>query len=246
MLCHPFCVSGSKGKRGVWERHGENGGFTLVELLVVIAIVSVLVTATVAISRSMVLRAKEAGSMSNMRNIGLALHSYAGENGGRYPETSHTVTLDHAWIAALEDYLGEYDQTRVCPADPRGKERLAAGGTSYILNSFLFVPEIDSWGELIGPPMNRPSMIPEPSRTLLAFVCSNAFGPGPGNDHTHSNLWSSWSSVRADVAVDRFGSGSGARSNYLYADGRVEAITAAQMKRKTQSGKNIALPPGLP
>ena len=228
------------------ERRGVDGGFTIVELLVVIAIISVLVTATVAISRSMVLRAKEAGSMSNMRNIGLALQSYAGEYGGRYPETSHTASLDRAWIAALEDYLGEYDETRVCPADPRGKQRLDAGGTSYILNSFLFVPETDSWGEPIGPPLNRPSLIPDPGRTLLAFVCSDSFGPGPGNDHTHSNLWSSWSAVTADVAVDRFGGGTGGRSNYLYADGRVESVAAAVMKGKTQAGTNIALPPVLP
>lgn len=184
--------------------------------------------------------------MSNLRNIGLAMQSYTGENGGKYPETSHTVSLDQAWIAALEDYLGEYDKTRICPADPRGQERLDAGGTSYILNSFLFVPETDAWGDPIGPPLNRPSAIPDPSRTFLAFVCSENIGPGPGNDHTHSNLWASWSGVTADVAVERFGGGNGGRSNYLFADGRVESITAAAMKRKTDSGINIALPPGLP
>lgn len=221
-------------------------GFTLVELLVVIAIVAVLVTATATVSRSLVLRAKEAGCMSNMRGIGIALQSYVGDNGGRYPETSHTASLDQAWIAALEDYLGEYDDTRICPADPRGKERREAGGTSYILNSFLFVPETDAFGEPIGPPLNRPSAIPDPARTLLAFVCSDSIGPGPGNDHTHSNLWTSWSGVTADVAVDRFGGGDGSRSNYLYADGRVESIAAAVMKRKTNSGTNIAMPPGLP
>lgn len=245
-MWHPFGVIAKLRETSLWKHRGRVGGFTLVELLVVIAIVGVLVTATVMASRSFVLRAKEAASMSNMRNIGLALQSYAGENGGKYPETSHTVMLDHAWIAALEGYLGDYDETRVCPADPRGKERLAAGGTSYILNSFLFVPESDAFGEPIGPALNRPALIPEPSRTLLAFVCSDRIGPGPGNDHTHSNLWSSWSGVTADVAVERFGGGSGARSNYLFADGRVEAIASAVMKRKTNSGTNIALPPGLP
>ncbi len=226
-------------------------GFTLVELLVVIAIITVLATATVAVSRSLILKGKQAGSTSNMRNIGLALQSYADDNGGKYPETSHTVTLDHAWIAALEDYLGEYDDTRVCPADPRGKERRDAGGTSYILNSFLFVPETDAWGDPIGAPMNRPAAIPDPARTLLAFICSDGIGPGPGNDHTHSNLWWSWAGVTADVAVGRFGGGSGdpagakGSSIYLYADGRVDSITALSVKRKTESGINIAQPPGL-
>jgi len=224
-------------------------GFTLVELLVVMAILAVLVTATVTVSRSLILRAKESSCMSNMRNIGLALQLYAGDNGGRYPETSHTVSLDHAWIAALEDYLGEYDDTRICPADPRGKERRDAGGTSYILNSFLFVPETDAWGDPIGSPLNRPAAIPDPARTLLAFICSDSIGPGAGNDHTHSNLWSSWAGVTADIAPGRFGGGDPAdakgRSNYLYADGRVESISAAALKRKTESGTNIAQPPGL-
>lgn len=241
-MWHPLgVVSDSREKR-----FSVRGGFTLVELLVVIAIISVLVTATAMVSLSFVLRAKEAGSMSNMRNIGLALQMYAGDNGGKYPETSHTTTLDQAWIAALQEYLGEYDETRICPADPRGKERLDAGGTSYILNSFLFVPQTDAWGEPIGPPLNRPAAIPDPARTLLAFVCSEKIGPGPGNDHTHSNLWSSWAAVTSDVAVDRFGGENGGRSNYLYADGRVESAAAAALKRKTDSGTNIALPPGLP
>jgi prepilin-type N-terminal cleavage/methylation domain-containing protein/prepilin-type processing-associated H-X9-DG protein len=240
-MWHLCGVSGHDSK----ARFSTRGGFTLVELLAVIAILAILATLTATVSGSFVLRAKESRCMSNMRHVGIALQSYAADNGGKYPETSHTVSLDHAWIAALEGYLGEYDETRICPADPRAKERLAAGGTSYILNSFLFVPETDAFGEPIGPALNRPASIPDPTRTLLAFVCSDKFGPGSGNDHTHSNLWSSWSAVTADVAVSRFGSAGAGRSNYLYADGRVESIAADVLKRKTSSGTNIALPPGL-
>lgn len=226
-------------------------GFTLVELLVVVAIIAVLASVAVVVSQGAITRAKEARCMTNLRNIGVALHLYSQDHGGAYPETSHTVDLDRAWIAALESYLGDYDETRICPGDPRGPERRAAGGTSYILNSFLFVPEVGPWGDPIGPARNRPAAIPEPSRTILAFTCSDRWGPGPGNDHTHSNLWSSWSAVRADIAPGRFGGGENpaavkGRANYLYADGRVESIPAAIVKQKTESGTNIALPPGLP
>lgn len=225
-------------------------GFTLVELLVVIAIIGVVATAAVVVSQVASLRAKEARCMSNLRNIGLALYTYAGDHGGTFPETTHTTTLDHAWIAALEGYLGDYDETRVCPADPNARDRIAAGGTSYILNSFLFVPETDAWGDPIGPPRNRPSAIPEPSRTMLAFICADQWGTGPGNDHTHSNLWTSWSGVIANIAPGRFGGGKPAeargRANYLYADGRVESVPASLLKQKTDSGINIAQPPGLP
>lgn len=216
----------------------------------VTAIVAVLATVAVVGARSVLLSAKQSRCMTNLRNIGLALQTYSQDHGGKYPETTHTTTMDRAWIAALEDYLGDYDETRICPADPRGQERRDAGGTSYILNSFLFVPETDAWGDPIGNPMNSPARIPEPSRTILAFVCADSVGAGPGNDHTHSNGWSSWSAVCADIAPGRFGgdepSEAKGRANYLYADGRVESIPAAAMKRKTESGINIARPPGLP
>lgn len=189
--------------------------------------------------------------MSNLRNIGTSLQLYATDHGGSFPETSHTAMLDHAWIMTLENYLGDYDETRVCPADPRRDERLAAGGTSYLLNSFLFVPEVNAWGEIEGPPLNRPAAIPEPSRTILIFTCADRVGTGPGNDHTHSSLWTNWRGVCADIAPGRFGGGSDphavkGRANYLFADNRVESIPAAEIKRKTDSGINIAAPPGLP
>ena len=234
-----------KSKR-FWDRRLgiQARGFTLVELLVVVTIIAVLAGLAFAVSQSIIVRARQAKCASNLRNIGAALHLYAGDHNGYFPETSHTASLDHAWIAALEDYLGDYDETRVCPGDPRAKERQEAGGTSYILNSFIFVPETGPWGEMIGPAPNRPNLIPDPARTILAFICADRWGAGPGNDHTHSALWTDWNAVTNDIAPGRFGGATGSdpkgRANYLFADGRVESIPAAIMKRKTESGTNIA------
>lgn len=80
---------------------------------------------------------------------------------------------------------------RICPYDPKGAERLKAKGRSYVLNSYIFVPEVGPFGEVIGPQPNRYSAIPEPSRTMMASICSDGTGVGPVNDHTHSNEWRS-------------------------------------------------------
>jgi prepilin-type N-terminal cleavage/methylation domain-containing protein/prepilin-type processing-associated H-X9-DG protein len=225
-------------------------GFTLVELLVTIAIIVVLAVLAVAGGSALLMSSRQAKCMGNLRNICAALHLYAADRGGALPETTHTAGLEGSWIYALEEYLGEFDESRICPADPQRDERLGARGTSYLLNSFIFVPETDPFGMPAGPAMNHLNRIPEPSRTLVAFVCSDTTGTGPGNDHTHSNQWDSWSAVCRDIAPDRFSINpahdhSRGRSNYLYADGRVESMSAAEVKRRTEQGINIALPPGM-
>ncbi len=239
---HRVPVTGRNGDRG-------GSGFTLVELLVVIALIASLTTLGVFGMKSAMTASRQAASSTNLRNIGVALQLYADENQGKYPQTTHTTGIGSAWIYTLERYLGNFDQARICPADPRGKERLAAKGSSYILNSYIFVPRTGPFGRVIGPQLNRPASIPQPERTKLVFICSVRTGVGPGNDHTHSNLWKSWSSVCADIAPDRFGGNgrdrSKGRSLYLNADGSVETMAASEAKRKTESGINIAMPPGV-
>jgi prepilin-type N-terminal cleavage/methylation domain-containing protein/prepilin-type processing-associated H-X9-DG protein len=225
-------------------------GFTLVELLVVIAIIATLATLGALGGRAALTSSRQAACMGNMKNIGIALHLYASDNDGKFPETTHSTDLDGAWVYALETYLGDFENTRVCPEDPKKKERLKAKGTSYILNSYIFVPETDPFGEPTGPALNRVSAIPEPSRTIIAFICSDTTGTGPGNDHTHSNQWSSWASLAGDISPGRFGGSktdsTRGRSNYLYVDGRVDSISAIDVKRKIDAGINIAKPPGVP
>lgn len=232
------------------SHRSAGGGFTLLEMMVIVAIVAGLALVAFTAGRSALTASHQARCLSNLRNIGGALHIYAADHDGEFPETSHTADLDSSWIYQLEGYLGDFDETRVCPEDPKRRQRLAAHGTSYVLNSYLFVPETDPFGQPLGPALNRVSAIPDPSRTLLAFVCSDRTGTGPGNDHTHSNQWTSWAAVCRDIAPDRFGGGrpdhTKGRSNYLYADGSVVSMRAGEVKQKIESGTNIALPPGLP
>lgn len=219
------------------------------ESLVVVAIIGTLGALAAVGTRTALISSRQSVCAGNLRNIGVALHLYAEDHGGRFPETTHSTDLDRAWIYQFEAYLGDFDNIRVCPEDPKKNERIQARGTSYILNSFIFVPEVDPFGEPLGPALNRLAVIPEPSRTLIGFTCSDRTGTGPGNDHTHSNQWSSWSAVTGDISPGRFGGtkadATKGRSNYLYVDGRVESIRAADVKHKVDAGTNIARPPGL-
>jgi prepilin-type N-terminal cleavage/methylation domain-containing protein len=69
-------VSGSK--RG-------SSGFTLVELLVVIAILAVLAALLLPALASAKEKAWRAACLSNLRQIGIAVHTYASDNSGRIP-----------------------------------------------------------------------------------------------------------------------------------------------------------------
>jgi prepilin-type N-terminal cleavage/methylation domain-containing protein len=226
-------------------------GFTLVELLVVVAMIGGLSTLAFFGAQGAITASKQAASTSNLRNIGLALRMYADDNAGKFPETTHTASLAKAWIYTLEGYMGNFDETRICPADPKRAERRREKGSSYILNSYIFVPRMDSFGRPRGPQLNRVNAIPEPSRTLMAFVCADRTAAGAGEDHTHSNLWTSWSAVCNDISPDRFGGGAKdrnktrGRSIYLYVDGRVEALPANEVKTRIERGINIAKPPGV-
>jgi len=231
------------------EHHIKNSksGFTLVELLIVMVMVAGIAAISISAWKSASQAGKQVACMGNLRNIGAALQIYAQENGGTYPLTTHSSTLDRAWIYALEEHLGKFDEARICPADPKGKERLAARGTSYILNSMVFVPSVDAFGRPRGKAMNRPADLADPAGTLLAVVCSDHVGASPGNDHTHSSNWNSFSAIRRDVATDRHGQGNrqGTKggSNYLYADGHVRLIPGATIKELVKSGINPAKPP---
>ena len=219
------------------------------ELLVVIAILGALVALGTGAYQTSLRKSKQAGCAGNMRNIAVAMTLYAQENNGRLPETTHTASIQNAWIYQLEEHIGKFDETRVCPADPKKAARLAARGSSYILNSFVFVPQHDAFGSPIGRPMNNLYAIEEPSRTLMCVVCADSVGVAPGNDHTHSEMWNSWAAVRRDVATDRHGTptpeGTKGGSNYLYFCGRVAYIEGAKLREMIARGENPAQPPGL-
>jgi prepilin-type N-terminal cleavage/methylation domain-containing protein len=89
-------------------------GFTLIELLVVVAIISLLVAILLPSLAKAKELAKQAVCMSNLKNFGLAMHMYTGENDGFFPssggfESGQSPTTPYYytnnWMYVLAPYL---------------------------------------------------------------------------------------------------------------------------------------------
>jgi prepilin-type processing-associated H-X9-DG protein len=172
---------------------------------------------------------------------------YANENNGRFPESTHgTLQFQRSWIFTLGPYLENVDKIRICPADPKGSQRVQNYGTSYVINEYLCVPGPDECLHL--------TRLQATTETIVVFTASDNFGVSVFSDHTHSRNWFAsstgvWNRIIQDIQPDRFGAWQGQSdhtagvANYLYADGHVETIPAAQLKTWADSGFNFARPP---
>lgn len=107
--------------------------FTLIELLVVVSILSVLMAMllpSLARARTTV---KVTSCVSNHRQIGLGLQSYAGDSDGWFPPSPTTSSLNSPsmyWnqarnidlVTLLEPHIGDF-RLFVCPVNPRAAAR---------------------------------------------------------------------------------------------------------------------------
>lgn len=228
-------------------------GFTLIELLVVVAIIAVLIAILLPALSGARMQARKAACASNLRQIGIGFHMYTDDFDGAFPLSTHSVGPVRSWLFQLRPYLGAqnpsdrggaFDKVRISPADPKGPQRLAAGGTSYVLNEYT---STDTDGAVL----NRKGL-QRPVDTIIVFTGSDKRGVAVSNDHTHSSSWLAspdpWAAVAADIQPDRhtrapkadFTDGS---AHYLYADAHLETWDARAIKKRIDAGENIALPP---
>jgi len=220
----------------------KKSAFTLVELLVVIAIIGTLAAMLLPALAKAKSRAHAIACVSNMRQIGLGMRMYADDDrDGFLPGTAHS-TLSNSWIYSLAPFVGKVDKIRICLTDKKGADRLASQGTSYVMNEYTSIQALNPFGEPIpGEPSYRKlDGLRKPDETMTVFEISDRQGASTGQDHTHSRNWvNGWNSVMDDIQPDRHG----VTANYLFADGHVESLKAAPLKKRIEAGDNFSVPP---
>jgi len=227
--------------------------FTLIELLVVIAIIAVLAALAFPVFGGIQARGKQTACLSNMRQIGAGLMLFSNENNGDFPLTTHGQPQQNSWVFTLKPYVGNVDEIRLCPVDPKREERLKNNGTSYVLSEYIAVPLQQGFPRRVVEDFTNARRLARPASTLVAFIGADDLPAHVTGDHTHSRSWFSgekanWSLVLKDIQPDRHRAGSAAAdhtrgaANYLYADGHVEGIEAREFRRRLETLGNFVKP----
>lgn len=219
-------------------------GVTVVELLVVISIIGVLAALLLPAIQAARASARAATCKNHLRQIGLGVLQYCDRNRGQFPEWVHSKTGE-SWIDSLADYSEHVDETRICPNDKYPDLRLSYRSTSYVFNDYLAADDVPG-------SVRNINKLQATSRTIVVFEGANEPEPKPDSDpakrdHAHASQWFSqfnrdWglveSAVKADLQVDRHA----ATANYLFVDGHVEVIAAAQISEWISTNTDFAKP----
>ncbi len=193
-------------------------GFTLLELLIVVTIIGIIAVMVVTNWGNLKRYSQRTATLSNMRQIGVAFYSYAGDNDSRLPRRiAGSTNGNDKWPGLLHDYLQEI---RVYAAagdrsnfifqkqDPLSNER---NHTSYIMNGYNDIGAYTNEDVEV-----RLGQLEKPASVILLGT------PRSGSTHFYMDLLEGSNGNHVDVLnLTLYGDG----SDYLFADGSARYLT---------------------
>ncbi len=218
-------------------------GFTLVELLVVITIIAMMMALLLPAVQAVRASARQTQCASNMKQIGLAVQMFANSRGGQMPFNVHHSAA-RSWVNTLGEYMGDVDEIRICPDDPRAGQLLSGpnGSTSYLISEYVSTEGIPGG-------VYNLNALAKPDQLMILFEASEKMEITA--DHAHCSSWYTphkinqgavFVALEQEIDPRRHG----ATANYLFADGHVESIPTAELQERVNqdmaNGTNLFLP----
>lgn len=188
-------------------RYIRKGGFTLLELLTVIAIIGVLGALITVATRAALQKAREARSVANLRQLGVAALHYAGDNRGQmvpHAIFDTSINENREWCfgyvpgdpaAALKEgilgpYLSNAQEILRDPTFPVDEQPynpfLPATRPAYVAygyNGFFLSKKVTTYGHWVG---HQLSSVEAPSRTVMFATSGELTG---GKVSIYENIW---------------------------------------------------------
>ncbi|MFA6175451.1 MAG: type II secretion system protein [Phycisphaerae bacterium] len=209
-----ICVNVSIGNdplvRSPWNRlilddkagMSQKRAFTLIELVAVCAIIAILIGLLFPAIRSVTEKANAVKCINNLRQIGVAIILYAGDNEQRLPGPCYiAVTYSSSVVSLLDPYLRSNKNVWECPSHPTVRG-VPPGFTSYVQGN----GETESYFGYPAPTYQHPftllqlQAISDPrKRWLLEDIDGWNYGivssvvPKPAHNGGRNVLYSDWS-----------------------------------------------------
>jgi prepilin-type N-terminal cleavage/methylation domain-containing protein len=210
----------------------RRAGFTLIELLVVIAVIAILAGLLLPVFATVQANARRVQCVSNLRQLGTAMLSYAGDNQQALPPGT-------TWDKAIAHYLGITSYTIpakvfICPSDTRSSP-LSDGHfpRSYSVNGLNSAnSDLGIFNTSGTMPSMRLTQIPHPSTTIMIFeVFTNSTGASIANEQFQTPYsWTSGYLSSTKYPCLRGGAYyHQTRNCFLFADGRADSLTPAEV-----------------